>query len=93
MVADNHTIREKSNLFNGQYNFKEVNRMFDIIESLWRTVILLVCSFIQVFAMVFRAIGIGFNTIGKLLRKLSGKLMNALDNGKYEAEMKNICEV
>lgn len=67
--------------------------MFAIIESLWRTVILLVCSFIQTFAMIFRAISMGFGFISKLLRKLSGKLMNSLDNGKFEAEMKNICKV
>lgn len=67
--------------------------MFAIIESLWRTVILLICSFIQVFAMIFKAISMGFGAISKLLRKLSGKLLNALDNGKYEAEMKNICKV
>jgi hypothetical protein len=67
--------------------------MFAIIECLWRTVILLICSFIQVFAMIFRAISLGFGFISKLLRKLSGKLMNALDNGMYEAEMKKICKV
>lgn len=67
--------------------------MFAIIESLWRTVILLICSFIQTFAMIFRAISMGFGAISKLLRKLSGKLMSSLDNGMYEAEMKNVCKV
>ena len=67
--------------------------MFAIIECLWRTVILLICSFIQMFAMIFRAIGMGFDIISKLLRRLSGKLMNALDNGTCEAEIKKICKV
>lgn len=67
--------------------------MFAIIECFWRTVILLVCSVIQMFAMVFRAISMGFGAISKLLRRLSGKLMNGLDNGKFEAEMKHISKV
>lgn len=66
--------------------------MRNIIASLWRTVILLICSIIQVVAIVFHSIGEMFGGVGNILRNVSGWLLNRLDKGKYEMAMKAISE-
>lgn len=63
-----------------------------IIATLWRTVILLVCSIIQVFAVITHSIGSMFVGFSDILMNASGGLLNSLDKGKYESEMKAIVE-
>ena len=66
--------------------------MFEIIITLRRTVVLFVCSLIQVFGAIFQGVAIGFGYCGKLLRKLSATLLQSLDEGKYAEKIKEIAE-
>lgn len=63
-----------------------------IIATLWRTIILLVCSIIQVFAVIAQSIGEMFVGFSGILMNASGWLLGSLDKGKYESEMKAIVE-
>lgn len=66
--------------------------MRKILKSLMRTLVLLVCSIIQVWEAVFAGIGLMFCWIGNRLENASEWLMNKLVRGKYECKMKAIVE-
>jgi hypothetical protein len=66
--------------------------MRDILKSLMRTLVLLVCSIIQIYEAVFMGIGKVFCWIGLRLKNASSWLMKKLVRGKYENEMKAIIE-
>jgi hypothetical protein len=61
-----------------------------IFATLWRTLVLLACSIVQVFVVLFRCISGMFGGIGKFLNGVSKWMLECLDKGKYEAEMKAI---
>lgn len=58
--------------------------MRNSINALLKTVILLVCSVVQVFEIVFRGISDIFGRLSELLKTLSDRMLNGLDKGKYE---------
>lgn len=64
--------------------------MLTIIETLWRLVVLIGCALIQAVAAILGGVAFLFGKGCELLRKLSGKTLRRLDNGRYEARMKTI---
>ena len=66
--------------------------MREILKSLMRTLVLLVCSVIQIYEAVFMGIGKMFCWIGNGLKFVSDWLMSKLVRGKYESKMKAIVE-
>lgn len=86
-------LREIYTLLYDRVKLKEDNHMRIIIKTLWRTVILLACSVIQVFAVIFQGIGMMFEKIGAVLTAGSAWMLKRLDKGKYETEMRTIAEV
>ena len=66
--------------------------MRNILEALLRTLVLLVCSVIQVFAAIFEGISLLFGALCNILRNASGWLLARLDKGKYESKMRTIAE-
>lgn len=73
-------------------NKKELLIMREILKSLMRTLVLLVCSVIQLWEAVFTGIGSMFCWIGNALKAASDWLMNKLVRGKYESKMKAIVD-
>ncbi len=67
--------------------------MRNSINALIRTFILLICSVIQVFEIIFRGLGEIFGKIGELLKTFSDRLMKGLDKGTYEADTESTVEV
>ena len=63
-----------------------------IIEALLRTLVLLVCSVVQVFAVIFEGVSMLFGLISNTMRSASGWLLERLDKGKYETKMRAIAE-
>lgn len=86
-------LREIYTLLYDKIKLKEDNHMSIIIKALWRTVVLLACSVIQGFAVIFQGIGMMFENIGKYLLDGSAWMLKKLDKGKYENEMRAIAEV
>lgn len=66
--------------------------MRNILEALLRTVVLLICSIIQVFAAIFEGISMLFGMMCDGLYHASSWMLARLDKGKYEAKMKAIAE-
>lgn len=66
--------------------------MRNILEALLRTLVLLVCSIIQVFAAIFEGISLLFETLCNILRNASRWLLERLDKGKYESKIRAIAE-
>lgn len=58
--------------------------MRETFNALWKTFILLMCSMVQVFEVIFRGIGEVFGRLSELLNQLSKQLMTILEPGKYE---------
>jgi hypothetical protein len=85
-------LREIYTLLYEKLKLKEGNYMRIIIKTLWRTVILLVCSVIQGFAVIFQGIGMMFENVGKFLLSGSAWMLKRLDKGKFENEMRTIAE-
>lgn len=59
--------------------------MRNTINALIRTLILLVCSVIQVVEIIFRGFSEILGKIGEVLKSTSDRLMRSLDRGTYEA--------
>lgn len=66
--------------------------MREILKSLMRTVVLLVCSIIQVWEAVFAGVGLTFCWIGNRLKSASNWLMGHVGLGRGKYEMKAIAE-
>lgn len=66
--------------------------MFTIIETLWRLVVLVGCAFVQAIAAILGGFALFFGAGSEAFRKVSDKALRKLDNGKYEAEMRNIAK-
>lgn len=66
--------------------------MLTIIETLWRLVVLIGCAFLQAVAAILGGFALLFGKGCEGLRKLSGKALQKLDKGKYEATMRTIAE-
>lgn len=60
--------------------------MRNSINALLKTVILLICSVIQVFEILFRGISDIFWRLSELLKNVSDRMLNGLDQGKFEAD-------
>lgn len=67
--------------------------MDTIIMTLWRLVILIGCAFVQAIAAILGGIAYIFGTACAILRKFSSKILQKLNKGKYEAEMRKIAEI
>ena len=59
--------------------------MRNSFNALIRTLILLVCSVIQVIEIIFRCFSEILGKIGELLKATNDRLMRGLDRGTYEA--------
>lgn len=67
--------------------------MRNSINALIRTLILLVCSVVQMVEIVVRGIGEMLVRFGELLKTTSDRLMRCLDRGTYEATTEPAIEV
>lgn len=63
------------------------------INALLRTMILLICSIVQVFEIIFRGIGEMFVRLSDLMKALTDQAIRGLDQGKYEANEDSIIEM
>lgn len=63
-----------------------------IFNALWRTIVLLWVSIIQLIAAITGGIALLFGKCCGWLRKFSGRALSKLDEGKYAANMKTIAE-
>lgn len=67
--------------------------MRNSINALIKTIILLICSVVQVFEIMFRGLSEILGRIGELLKTISDRLMRSLDRGTYEATPETTVEV
>jgi hypothetical protein len=66
--------------------------MRNIFKSLWRTLVLLVCSIIQIYAALFLCIAAMFGWVGNALEGASNWMLKKLDEVKYEGKFKTTVE-
>jgi hypothetical protein len=66
--------------------------MFTVIETLWRLVVLIGCAFLQAIAAILGGVALLFGNGCEALRKASKKILQKLNNGKYEEKMRDIAE-
>lgn len=64
--------------------------MFTIIETLWRLVVLIGCALLQTVAAILGGVAFLFGNASEAVRKVSGKTLRKLNDGKYEEKMKAI---
>lgn len=67
--------------------------MRNSINALIRTIILLICSVIQVFEIIVRGVGETLVRLGELLKATTDRMLRGLDRGTYEAKTKTTIEV
>ncbi len=72
---------------------KGVIFMRNSINALIRTLILLICSVIQVFEIIIRGLSEILGRISDLLKSTSGRLLRGLDRGTYESATEATIEV
>lgn len=91
---NSNDIRVNNTSFYGKETkiFKGEIFMFDIIEALWRLVILAVAAFVQFIAAILSGVATLFGKGGEGLKKLSSWILRKIDEGQYEEKMKTIAE-
>lgn len=64
--------------------------MREIIMTIVRMFVLILCSVIQIIAALFQIVAIATGKVSELLRKLTEKLMRKFDHGRYERTVKPV---
>jgi hypothetical protein len=72
---------------------KGVIFMRNSISALIKTLILLICSVIQMVEIIIRGLSEILGRIGDLLKNISGRLLKSLERGTYESTTEATIEV